>query len=174
MLSESLRAKVFFLMNINQLLRYKGLLGYIDGSVQKPGPETVPLPSTMPEGTVMSAQPQATTTSTPIYSSTPILGKWIFRDQLVRGHLTLNCTDVTSLGVITGGTAKEAWDSIHQEWGKSTDMHRSHAQEALNKTIYVEGMNIQDHVKLLHTRKAAVDNISTSGMSDEAWRGIII
>src|ERR1700678_1298304 len=54
--------------NINQLLGSKGLLGYIDGSVQKPGPETVPLPSTTPEGTVISAQPQATTTSTPIYS----------------------------------------------------------------------------------------------------------
>jgi hypothetical protein len=53
-------------------------------------------------------------------------------------------------------------------------MRRSHAQEALNKTIYVKGTNIQDHVKLFHTRKAAVDNMSASGMSDKAWRGIII
>src|SRR5271168_4518931 len=156
--------------NINQLLGSKGLLGYIDGSVQKPGSETVPLPSTTPEGTVISTQPQAT----PIYSSTPTLDEWIFRDRLARGHPTLNCTDVTSLGVVTEGTAKEAWDSVQEEWGKSTDMRRSHAQEAFNKTIYVEGTNIQEHVKLFHTRKAAVDNMSASGMSDEAWRGIII
>ncbi len=74
------------------------------------------------------------------------------------------------------GTAKEAWDSIQTEWGKSTDMCQSHAQEMLNKTIYVEGMNIhwQDHVKLLRTWRAAVDNLSTSVISDETWRGIII
>ena len=72
------------------------------------------------------------------------------------------------------GTAKEAWDSIQMEWGKNTDMRRSHAQEALNRTIYVEETEIQDHVKLLWTRKAAVDNLSTSVMDDETWRGIII
>ena len=86
----------------------------------------------------------------------------------------LNCTDVTSLGVTTTGMAKDAWDSIQTEWGKSTDMRRSHAQEALNKTTYNEGTNIQEHIKLLRTQKAAVDNLDTSVMSDEAWRGIII
>ena len=53
-------------------------------------------------------------------------------------------------------------------------MRRLHAQEALNRTIYIEGTNIQQHIKLLHTQKAAVDNLSTSRMSDETWRGIII
>ena len=53
-------------------------------------------------------------------------------------------------------------------------MRRSHAQEALNRTEFMEGNNIQDHIKLLRTQKAAVDNLSTLAMSDEAWRGIII
>ena len=53
-------------------------------------------------------------------------------------------------------------------------MRRSHAQEALNRTEYTEGMDIQDHIKLLRTRKAAVDNLTSSVMSDETWRGIII
>ena len=53
-------------------------------------------------------------------------------------------------------------------------MRRLHAQEALNRTLYVEGTDIQEHIKLLHTQKATVDNLSTSGMSDETWRGIII
>ena len=108
--------------NLTQLLGSKGLLGYIDGTVAKPGPESLPLP---PETTTQII-------STPIYSSTPTLDEWNFRDQLTRGHITLNCTDVAGLGVITTGTAKDAWDSIHTEWGRSTDMHRSHAQEALN------------------------------------------
>lgn len=153
--------------NMTQLLASKGLSGYIDGRIQKPGPESIPLPGGTPPAT-----PQ--TTNTPIYSSTPTFDEWTFRDQLARGHITLNCTDIASLGVVTTGTAKEAWDSIQNEWGKSTDMRRSHAQEALNRTVFVEGTEIQDHVKLLRTRKVAVDSLSTPAMTDETWRGVII
>ena len=109
--------------NITQLLGSKGLLGYIDGKIQKPGAESILLPS--------SDTTPTQTTSTPIYSSTPTLDEWTFHDQLARGHITLNCKDVASLGVTTTGTTKEAWDLIQTEWGKSTDMQRSHAQ-ALN------------------------------------------
>src|SRR5271168_1089704 len=145
---------------ITQLLGSKGLLGYVDGKTVKPGPESIPLPSET--GTLQHI-------TTPIYSSTPTLDKWIFRDQLARGHITLNCSDVAGLGVVTTGTAKDAWDSIQTEWGKSTDMRRSHAQEALNKTTYDEGTDIQEHVKLLRTQKAAVNNLDASIMSDETW-----
>ena len=145
--------------NMTQLLGSKGLFGYIDGSIPKPTP---------------SDAATATPTATPVYSSSPTLDEWNFRDQLARGHVTLNCTDVASLGVITTGTAKEAWESIKTEWGKSTDMRRSHAQEALNKTTYSEGTDIQAHIKLLRTRKAAVDNLTSSVMNDETWRGIVI
>src|SRR5277367_3690353 len=151
--------------NINQLLGSKGLLGYINGKIPKPGPESILLPSEN-----VGIQP----ITTPIYSSTPTLDEWNFRDQLARGHITLNCSDVAGLGVVTTGTAKEAWDSIQKEWGKSTDMRRSHVQAALNRTTYVEVNDIQDHIKLLRTRKAAVDNLSTSVMDDETWIGIII
>ena len=143
---------------ITQLLGAKGLMGYINGKIPKPPQSSTDTPIT----------------GTPVYSTTPTFDEWNFRDQLTRGHITLNCTDVASLGVITTGTAKDAWDSIENEWGKSTDMRRSHAQEALNRTEYAEGTGIQEHIKLLRTRKAAVDNLSTSTMSDETWRGIII
>jgi hypothetical protein len=97
--------------NITQLLGAKGLMGYIDGKILKPAQ-----PSTSDKDTPI--------TGTPIYSTTPTLDEWNFRDQLrvTRGHITLNCTDIASLGVITTGTAKDAWDFIENEWGKSTDM----------------------------------------------------
>lgn len=50
------------------------------------------------------------TTGTPIYSLTPTLDEWSFLDHLARGHITLNCTDVVSLGVNTTGTAKDSWN----------------------------------------------------------------
>ena len=107
--------------NITQLLGAKGLMGYIDGKIPKPS-----------QSPTSDSDNDTPTTGTPIYSMTPTLDEWNFRDQLTRAHITLNCTDVASLGVIITGTAKDAWDSIANEWGKSTDMRRSHAQEALN------------------------------------------
>jgi hypothetical protein len=70
--------------------------------------------------------------------------------------------------------AKEAWDSIQTKWGQSTDMRCLHAQEALNCTVYSEGTNIQDHIKLLKMHRATLDNLSASTMTDETWKGIII
>jgi hypothetical protein len=134
--------------HITQLLGAKGLLGYINGKISKPSESESQPPST--PDTMATA-----TTGTPIYSTTPTFDEWTFRDQVTRGHITLNCTDVASLGVVTTGTAKDAYDSIQNEWGKSTDMRRSHAQEALNRTEYAEGTDIIDHIKLLRTRKAA-------------------
>ena len=101
-------------VNMLQLLGSKGLTGYIDGNIPKP------------------ATPSASTTTpdtTPIYSTKPNHNEWVFRDQLARGHVTLNCTDVAGLSVVTTRTAKDAWDSIQEEWGRSTDMRRLHAQE---------------------------------------------
>jgi hypothetical protein len=86
--------------NMQQLLGSKGLPRYINGRVTKP-PQ--PTPGTLSPDT------------TPIYSTMPNHDKWSFRDQLARGHITLNCTDVDELGVKTTGTAREAWDSIQDE-----------------------------------------------------------
>ena len=145
-------------------------MGYVDGTIPKPPPT---LPSTTPATSVSTSTPAAPV-ATPIYSTTPSLDEWLFRDQLARGHIALNCIDTGSLGVKTTGTAKEAWDSIMNEWGKSTDMRRFHAQEALNRTEYVEGTDIQEHIKLLRTRKIALDNLSPSVMSEDTWKGIIV
>ena len=153
--------------NIIQLLRSKGLLGYIDGKIAKPT-QTDP-PTDNPTTSKVTAA-----TVTTINSSTPTLDKWIFQDQLARGHISLKCVDIASLGINMSGTAKDAWDSILEEWGKSTDMRQSHAQEALNQTKFVEGSDIQDHIKLLQTQKVVVNNLSTQAMLDETWRGILI
>jgi gag-polypeptide of LTR copia-type len=125
---------------MTQLLASKGLSGYIDGRIQKPGPKSIPLPDTISSTQLII---------TPIYSSNPSFDEWVFWDQLTQGHITLNCMDVVSLGVVTTGSAKDAWNSIQAEWVKSTDMRRSHAQETLNRTEYTEGTDIQEHIKLL-------------------------
>ena len=57
--------------NIIQLLGSKGLLGYIDGKIPKPTPPTT-----------TEATTAAAIITTPIYSTTPTLDEWTFRDQL--------------------------------------------------------------------------------------------
>jgi hypothetical protein len=37
------------------------------------------------------------------------------RENILKWNITLNCTDITGLGVKMTGTAKEAWDSIQTE-----------------------------------------------------------
>ena len=64
--------------NITQLLGSKGLLGYIDGKIPRPGPRSIPLPTE-----TTTVQPIIT----PIYSVTPTLDEWVFHDQLTRGHI---------------------------------------------------------------------------------------
>ena len=144
--------------NMTILLGARGLHGYVDGKIPKP---------TQP--------PKSDTPATPIYSTTPSINEWDFRDQLALGHIAMNCrVNASSLGVNTAGTAKEAWDSIQDEWGQSTDMRRSQALQTLNQTIYTEGTHISEHIKLLRTWKVIVDNLTTLAMNDEAWRGVII
>jgi hypothetical protein len=53
-------------INMTQLLGSKGLLGYVNGNITKP---TQSLPSGTPD-------------STPIYSTSPNVNEWTFRDQL--------------------------------------------------------------------------------------------
>jgi hypothetical protein len=119
-----------------QLLMSKGLLGYANGDI--------PIPT-------LQEEDMTTTTATLIYSTTPTLDEWKYCNQLTCAHITLNCTDTASLGMNTTGTSKDTWDSIQTEWGKSTDMRQLHAQEALNQTIFTEGTDIQEHVKILQT-----------------------
>src|SRR6266571_4776584 len=79
-------------ITMTQLLGSKGLTGYIDGKIAKPIAPTSATPTPDP---------------TPIYSTTPSYDEWMFHDQLTWGHITLNCTDISGLGVKTTGTAKE-------------------------------------------------------------------
>jgi gag-polypeptide of LTR copia-type len=71
--------------NITQLLASKGLFGYIDGTIAKP---TSPTQTPQTAGASTPETTQTTMTTTPIYSTTPSLDEWTFRDQLTRGHIT--------------------------------------------------------------------------------------
>ncbi|KAJ7619739.1 hypothetical protein FB45DRAFT_716203, partial [Roridomyces roridus] len=76
----------------------RGLGGYIDGTISKPSgnPLTTPLPGD----------------TTPNYSMTPSLEEWTYRDGVVTSMLVLNVKNPVGLGLISDGTAVEAWKSL--------------------------------------------------------------
>ncbi len=153
-------------LQLTELLKGKGLWGYIEGLIPCPatpttsmsGPTTVPLP---PD-------------PIPIYSLNPSQDEWNFHDQLAHSHIILNALDPISLGVRTDGTAKECWDSITAEHAKKTDMALSKAESALNALKFDGNSVIDAHVSELHTQRQAVNDLSTTAMSDQVFHGIII
>lgn len=153
-------------LQITELLKGKGLWGYVEGSTTHPTapgtttttPATVPLP---PD-------------PTPIYSSSPSYDEWVFRDQLAHSHIVLNVLDPIGLGVKTDGTAKECWDSIIAEHAKKTDMALSEAEASLNSAKFDGNSDINAHVADLRTKRRAVNDLRTMALTDQEFKGIII
>ncbi|KAK0221147.1 hypothetical protein EDD85DRAFT_960314 [Armillaria nabsnona] len=153
-------------LQITKLLKSKGLWGYIEGTTTCPtAPRTT---TTTPTTTPLPPDP------TPIYSSSPSYDKWVFHDQLAHSHIILNVLDPIRLGVKTDGTAKECWDSIIAEHAKKTNMALSEAEASLNGAKFNGNSNIDTHVADLCTKRHAVNDLHTTALSDQEFKGIII
>ncbi|KAK0242140.1 hypothetical protein EDD85DRAFT_785306 [Armillaria nabsnona] len=151
-------------LQITKLLKGKGLWGYIEGITTHPTtpgtttttPTTVPLPLD----------------PTPIYSSS--YNKWVFHNQLAHSHNIFNVLDPIGLEVKTDGTAKECWDSIIKEHAKKTDMALSEAEASLNATKFNRNSDINAHVADLCMKQHAVNDLHTTALTDQEFKGIII
>ncbi len=153
-------------LQITELLKGKGLWGYIEGTTTHPTafrtttttPATVPLP---PD-------------PTPIYSSSPSYDEWVFRNQLTHSHIVLNVLDPIGLGVKTDGTAQECWNSIIAEHAKKTDMALSEAEASLNSAKFDGNSDINAHIADLRMKRWAVNDLCMMALTDQEFKGIII
>ncbi|PBK72085.1 hypothetical protein ARMSODRAFT_1016071 [Armillaria solidipes] len=152
-------------LQLTELLKGKGLWGYIKGTIPCPaaptstsGPTTTPLP---PD-------------PTPVYSSNSSYNEWTFRDQLAHSHIILNVLDPIGLGVRTDGTAKECWESIIAEHVKKTDMALSEAETSLNAVKFDSTGDLDAYISELRTKKLAVNDLHKTPLTDQEFHGIII
>ncbi|PBK93560.1 hypothetical protein ARMGADRAFT_1101663 [Armillaria gallica] len=76
--------------------------------------------------------------------------------------------------VKTDRTAKECWDSIIAEHAKKTDMALSEAEVLLNAVKFDGNSNIDTHVADLRMKRRAVNDLCTTALSDQEFKGIII
>ncbi|KAJ3859272.1 hypothetical protein EV359DRAFT_86589 [Lentinula novae-zelandiae] len=119
-------------------LKTQGLLGYTDGTVHKPVPIiTVSPPSTTPSPDPNTPIPTSqthpeSTRSTAIFSLTPSLEEWIFRNDRAKGIIESHVDDLPSLmPEVDIKTAKEVLDTLENEFAKKDGM-RKDAIEAGN------------------------------------------
>ncbi|KAF7371605.1 Retrovirus-related pol polyprotein [Mycena venus] len=116
-------------------LKVCGLGGYVDGTIPKPrAPVTVPPPAVLavedtdPNPYQRGSSPfEAVSTALPpeptsVFSKSPSLEEWIYRDGVATSILILNVKDPVGLGLKTDGTAREAWQLLEDIYGRVSDI----------------------------------------------------
>ncbi|KAF7318315.1 hypothetical protein HMN09_00340300 [Mycena chlorophos] len=158
----------------------RGLRGYIEGTIVRPGPAIVvtPAPVAGTASTVSTTPPAPQSVPIPpdptsIYSTTPSLDEWRHRDGMAKALIVLNVKDPVGLGLKTDGTAAEAWDSLVTNHKRVNQMALIQARRELVTTFLQPGTPIQEHVALLRNlhRKA---NDQGAKVNDEEFRTIFI
>jgi len=87
--------------------RARGVIGYLDGTIQKP--TKTPLPTTIPIESAGSTTDTTTPrTATEWYSKTPSPEEWEVQDAWALGLLIFNTMNPVALGVVTIKTAADA------------------------------------------------------------------
>ena len=155
----------------------RGVIGYLDGTIQKPTgttlPTTIPIVSagsTTTGSTTITTTPQA---ATEWYSKTPSLEEWEVRDAWALGLLIFNTLNPVALGVVTTNTAANAWTSLTQNYAITTDMVAITADAELCGTKYDDGQDFDMHIKGLREK---LDNALNAGaqISDASFQMIIL
>ncbi|KAE9384005.1 hypothetical protein BT96DRAFT_950881 [Gymnopus androsaceus JB14] len=121
-------------------LKTQGLLGYTDGSIPKP-PPSPPSPPPPPPPPPPAASTTTTTTTatptttpiastetskaTPVFSVTPSLEEWVFRNDRAKGIIESHIDDLPSLMPnVDDKSAKEVYEALNTEFAKKDGMRK--------------------------------------------------
>ena len=152
--------------------RARGVIGYLDGTIQKP--TETPLPTTIPIESAGSTTDTTTPqTATEWYSKTPSPEEWEVRDAWALGLLIFNIMNPVALGVVTTKTAADAWTSLTQNYAITTDMAAIAADAELRGMKYGDGQDFNTHIKWLCEKLNDMLNTGAQ-ISDASFRMIIL
>jgi len=152
--------------------RARGVIGYLDGTIQKP--TETPLPTTIPIESAGSTTDTTTPqTATEWYSKTPSPEEWEVRDAWALGLLIFNIMNPVALGVVTTKTAADAWTSLTQNYAITTDMAAIAADAELRGIKYEDSQDFDMHIKGLREKLDGALNAGAQ-ISDASFRMIIL
>lgn len=98
-------------------LKTQGLLGYTNGNILKPASPAMAV--TTPAGAIIPL------TATPVFSMTPSLEEWTFRNDQAKGIIESHIDDLPSLmPKVDDKSAKEVFEELENEFAKKDGMHK--------------------------------------------------
>ncbi|TFY53217.1 hypothetical protein EVJ58_g9569 [Rhodofomes roseus] len=131
---------------ISTILRLKGLLGYLDG--------TTPIPSAA--------------------AGTTAIEKWRKNDDLVKGIITLNMTDLSGRGADPDTmNAHEFWSALLAVRERRSELAVLNAEEYLKACKYVPGSDVHAHFDEMRRRRKACRDLGSTMMTDQRFAIII-
>ena len=153
--------------NIRTVAKLKGSIGYLDGTIKDPTPNTTTTTTTTQ---TISASPLL---ETPWNSPNPSPDEWISQDAWTKALLTFNTKNPIGLGINTKGTAAEAWESYIAGYEATSDIVRQNAEQELRNLTYSNDNDFPTHLtimrnKLAHARALGAD------ISDKNFKTIIL
>src|SRR5579875_3156897 len=147
-------------------LKTQGLLGYTDGSIPKPSTTSPASPATIPPSTPIPA--------TAVFSTTPSLDEWTFRDNRAKGIIESHIDDLPSLMPnVDDKIAKEVFDALENEFAKKDGMRKVLTERRLRSFVFRESEPIEEFFKQLRElRKDAVE--AGNSIDDNTFKGIVV
>ncbi|GAW08486.1 retrovirus-related pol polyprotein from transposon tnt 1-94 [Lentinula edodes] len=163
-------------------LKTQGLLGYTDGTISKPPPIiiTISPPARTPTidptitSTISPAPSQDPPKATAIFSLTPSLEEWIFRNDRAKGIIESHVEDLPSLMPdVDARTAKEVLDTLEKEFARKDGMRKVLTERNLRSLTFRETIPIDEFLNQLRAlRKDAIE--AGNSITDAQFREIII
>ncbi|CAK5281443.1 unnamed protein product [Mycena citricolor] len=149
-----------FKTKIIVLANAAGLGAYFEGNILKPSP---PPDQIGVAPTHISLPPNPT----PVYSHSPSLDEWVYRDSIAKALIVLNVKDPIGLGIKTDGTAAEAWSSLTSNYGQNNPMAQLHAKRDLHTTFLRPGVPILEHVLRMRNLWKQANDVGASVTNDQ-------
>ncbi|KAE9390150.1 hypothetical protein BT96DRAFT_946337 [Gymnopus androsaceus JB14] len=151
-------------------LKTQGLVGYTDGTIPKPIAPTITVTaptttSSTPDATAASTTPTPTTPSssepkaTAVFSLTPSLDEWTFRNNRTKGIIESHIDELPSLmPQVDTKSAREVFSKLDMEFAKKDGMRKILTERRLRSFIFRENETVEEFFKQLRElRKEATE-----------------
>ncbi|KAE9397190.1 hypothetical protein BT96DRAFT_941128 [Gymnopus androsaceus JB14] len=148
-------------------LKTQGLVGYTDGTIPEPIAPTITVTaptttSSAPDATAASTTPTPSSSepkATAVFSLTPSLDKWTFRNDQAKGIIESHIDDLPSLmPQVDTKSAREVFSELDTEFAKKDGMRKILTERRLRSFVFRENETVEEFFKqLCEIRKEATE-----------------
>jgi hypothetical protein len=159
---------------ITNALKTQGLYGYADGTIIMPSVPALPQQTTTAAASAGAGIVPATVTPTAVYSTSPSLEEWTFRNDRAKGIIESYIDDLPSLLHGTDEkTAREVMVGLEAEYGQKDDLIKVMTERKLRTYMFNGSEPLDEFFKNLRSiRREAVQ--AGNEIDDPTFRQIVL